>query len=537
MHGRHGWWAQVPQQNACNVLAEPENRQIAGRLRRMTPLLALVLCVLGSIPASAAAAPPTATTEAATAVSYEQATLKGTVNPEGAATTYYFEYGETTSYGSKIPITPESVGSGTTNVSVSKLVTGLKQSTTYHFRIAAESEGGTAQGEDAVFTTAGFNFSFSEPGSGNGQLAQPFDLAIDSEGAIWVADTENSRVEKFNEKGEYVAQFGKKGTGSGEFESPEGIAIDSEGNIWVVDSGNNRVQKFNSKGEFLGKFGEEGSGEGQFKSPSGIAFDSSDRPFIVDTGNDRVQKFNGSFKFLSQVGKEGSGEAEFKSPTGIDIDSAGRLWVVDTGNNRVQRFNASTFNYISKFGKEGSGNNVEFQNPIGVLSDFQERIWVVDSGNNRVQKFNREGELQDQIGKEGSGAGQFIEPTGIAAPATQKLLILDAGNDRVEGWTVKAEPPKATTNPASNVKTSSATLNANLNPEAFATTYYFEYGLTESYGTKIPLVPESIGSGTANVLVEQPITGLSEGTRYHFRVVAESAAGTSVGIDRTFKTL
>ena len=511
-----GWRAQGPRWSACCALA---------------------LCVLGVFPAAAAAAPPTAITEAATAVSYGQASLKGTVNPQGAATAYYFEYGETTSYGSKLPVTPESVGSGTTNVFVSEPVTGLKQSTSYHFRVVAESEEGTAQGEDAIFTTAGFNLSFSESGSGNGQFAQPFNLAIDSKGNIWVTDTENNRVEQFSEEGEYLAQFGKEGTGNGEFESPKGIAIDSEGNIWVVDSGNNRVQKFNSKGEFLGKFGEEGSGEGQFTSPGGIALDSADRPFVVDTGNDRVEKFNGAFKFLSQVGKEGTGDAEFKSPTGIDIDSAGRLWVADTGNDRVQRFNASTFNYISKFGKEGSGSNVEFQNPIGILSDFQERIWVVDSGNNRVQKFNREGELQDQIGKEGSGAGQFNEPTGIAAPAAQKLLILDAGNDRVEEWTVKAQPPKATTSPASNIKTTEATLNANLNPEAFATTYYFEYGLTESYGTKIPLTPASIGSGTANVLVEQTITGLSEGTRYHFRVVAESAAGKSVGIDRTVKTL
>ena len=71
-----------------------------------------IMCVMG-LPTSAIAAPPTATTEAATAVSYEQATLKGTVNPEGSATSYYFEYGTTESYGSKIPVSPESVGSGT----------------------------------------------------------------------------------------------------------------------------------------------------------------------------------------------------------------------------------------------------------------------------------------------------------------------------------------------------------------------------------------------------------------------------------------
>jgi sugar lactone lactonase YvrE len=496
------------------------------------------LCSTGGIPASAVAAPPTATTEAATAVSYEQATLKGTINPEGSATNYYFEYGKTESYGTKIPVSPESVGSGTSNVAVSQTPTGLSQSTTYHFRVVAEGET-TTKGEDLTFTTAGFNFEFGEEGSGNGQFKQPnLGIATDAEGNIWVADTENNRVQKFNSKGEYLAQFGKEGTGNGEFKAPKGLTIDASGNIWVVDSGNNRVQKFNSKGEYLGKFGEKGSGEGQFESPGGIAFDNTSpgHAFVVDTGNNRVEKFNSSFKFLAQFGKEGTGDGEFKSPTGIAIDAVGRIWVTDTGNDRVERFNTATFDLISKFGKEGAGDG-EFKSPTGIASDFQGRLWVVDSGNDRAQKFNVEGKYLDQIGKEGSGTGQFIEPTGIVAPAAQKLLIFDTGNNRVEGWTVKAEPPTVTTNNESNVTATSATLNAKINPEALATTYYFEYGLTETYGAKVPIAPEAIGSGTSNVLVEQAITGLSENTKYHFRVVAESEAGTSKGTNRTLKTL
>jgi sugar lactone lactonase YvrE len=471
-------------------------------------------------------------------VSYEEATLKGTVNPEGSATSYYFEYGTTESYGTKIPVSPASVGSGTSNVSLRQLITGLSQTTTYHFRVVANGET-TVAGEDLTFTTAGFNSSFSEEGSGNGQLKQPnLGIATDSEGNIWVADTGNSRVEKFNSKGEYLSQFGKEGTGNGEFKSPKGLAIDSSGNVWVVDSGNNRVQQLNSKGEYLGKFGEKGLGEGQFESPRGIAFDNTSPPhvYVVDTGNNRVEKFNSSFKFLAQFGKEGTADGEFKSPTGVAIDALGRLWVTDTGNNRVERFNTANFKLISKFGKEGTGNG-EFKSPSGILSDFQEKLWVVDSGNNRAQKFDAEGNYLDQVGNKGTGPGQFVEPTGIAAPAAQKLLILDSVNDRGEGWTVKAEPPRATTSAASNVKTTSMTLNATLNPQAFATTYYFEFGPTEAYGSRAPITPESIGSGLSNITVEQTITGLSEGTRYHYRVVAESTAGMSVGIDRATNAL
>jgi sugar lactone lactonase YvrE len=497
-------------------------------------LLALsALCAIGSIPTSALASPPTATTEAATAVRYEEATLKGTVNPEGSATSYWFEYGKTTSYGTKIPVSPASIGSGTSNVAVSQTLTGLGLSTEYHFRVVAENESAeTAKGEDATFTTAGFNFSFGEEGSGNGQFKQPnLGIATDSEGNIWVADTENNRVEKFSAEGKYLSQFGKEGNGSGEFKSPRGLAIDPSGNIWVVDSGNNRVEKFNSKGEYLAQFGKEGAGEGQFNSPAGITFSGSNF-FVADSGNDRVQKFNSSFKFLAQFGKEGSGDGELKSPTGIVVGPA--IWVTDTGNNRVQKFNSTTLKFASKFGEKGSGKG-QFESPAGITSDFQGRLWIVDSGNNRAEKFNEQGEYQDQLGEKGAGAGQLINPTGIAAPLAQKLLILDTGNNRVESWTVKAEPPNVIARPAEELKVGSATLRANINPEALATVYWFEYGTTAAYGTKIPITPESIGSGSSVVKVSQLVTGLSEGTTYHFRAVAESAAGTVEGEDKTFK--
>jgi len=503
-------------------------------------LLALTaLCVIGSIPASAVAAPPSATTEAATAISYEEAILKGSVNPEGSATTYWFEYGKTTSYGTKIPVSPESVGSGTSSVLVSRPVIGLSQSTEYHFRIVAENEAETVEGEDATFVTAGFNFSFGKEGSENGQLKQPnLGIETDFEGNIWVADTENNRVEKFNSKGEYLSQFGKEGSGDGEFKSPRGLAIDPSGNIWVVDSGNNRVQKFDSKGKYLLKFGEKGSGEMQFNSPAGMTF-SGTNAFVVDSGNNRVQKFNltSTPKFLAQFGKEGSGNGEFKSPTGVVVGSA--IWVTDTGNNRVQKFNASTLNYGSKFGEIGNGNG-KFKSPAGIALDFQGRLWVIDSGNSRAEKFTHEGEYQDQIGKEGGGAGQLSNPTGIAVPAAQKALILDTGNNRVEGWTVKAEPPKIGSTSANSLKKNSATLSSNIDPEALATTYWFEYDTTKyegeaSHGTKIPITPELIGSGSSTVKVNQTVTGLSQGTTYHFRAVADSAAGTVNGVDKTFK--
>jgi DNA-binding beta-propeller fold protein YncE len=89
-------------------------------------------------------------------------------------------------------------------------------------------------------------------------------------GAVWVADSGNNRIQKFNSAGVFQLKFGSSGSGDGQFSYPCGIYIDSGGNVWVADSNNNRIQKFNSAGVFQSKFGSSGSGDGQFNAPSGI---------------------------------------------------------------------------------------------------------------------------------------------------------------------------------------------------------------------------------------------------------------------------
>jgi hypothetical protein len=97
-------------------------------------------------------------------------------------------------------------------------------------------------------------------------------------------------------------------------------------------------------------------------------------------------------------------------------------------------------------------------------------------------------------------------------------------------------PPTATTEPASAVKSTSATLNASVNPRGLSTTYQFEYGLTTSYGSTAPATAKSAGSGSTTVAVAEPITGLAPGTTYHVRVSATNSAGSVKGVDKTFTT-
>lgn len=111
---------------------------------------------------------PTVTTEPATGVNETEATLNGKVNPSGQATTYFFRYGTTTSYGQET--TPGSAGAGGAAVSELATVSGLTPATTYHFQMVAESANGTTTGADRTFTTTGPPTATTEPAAAVGNI-------------------------------------------------------------------------------------------------------------------------------------------------------------------------------------------------------------------------------------------------------------------------------------------------------------------------------------------------------------------------------
>ncbi len=113
---------------------------------------------------------------------------------------------------------------------------------------------------------------------------------MDSQGDVYVADTYNFRIQKFNSKGALMTKWGTGGDGDGQFLHPMGLTVDSKGNIYVADS-NHRIQKFDTNGKFITKWGSYGSGDSQFIKPNGIAVDSKGNIYVADTYNDRIQKF------------------------------------------------------------------------------------------------------------------------------------------------------------------------------------------------------------------------------------------------------
>ncbi|MEI6851257.1 MAG: fibronectin type III domain-containing protein [Bacteroidota bacterium] len=133
---------------------------------------------------------PVATTLAATSITSVTATLNGIVNPNGLATTYYFEYGTTASYGSQTTVT--SAGSGSADVVVSAPLSALTNITIYHFRLVAVNSDGTVNGNDFTFTTGGVSLTTSAvtsittgTASSGGVITADGGFAVTARGVCW----------------------------------------------------------------------------------------------------------------------------------------------------------------------------------------------------------------------------------------------------------------------------------------------------------------------------------------------------------------
>ena len=127
-----------------------------------------------------------------------------------------------------------------------------------------------------------FVTGWGSPGAAPGQFARPVGLAFDSTPNLFVADRDNSRVQKFTSTGSLLTTIGSLGPGDGQINVAEDVAIDPEGNLWVAESNNRRVQKFTPNGAFLATYTGYQPGNGKFV-PAAIAFSPQGDLYVLDS--------------------------------------------------------------------------------------------------------------------------------------------------------------------------------------------------------------------------------------------------------------
>ncbi len=285
-------------------------------------------------------------------------------------------------------------------------------------------------------------------GSEEGQFREPYDITLDRNGNLYVADMDNNAVQYFSPEGQFLGKWGSPAgmgalagsvtgvvAGEGEVRLPSVIASDGEGHVYVMDLGTGgaygnlplRVVKFTEDGTFVAQLGEAGEGAGQFESPRGIAFDRDDNIYVVDAGQGQVQVFTPEGESLRAWGEKGSEPGSLHGPSGMAIGNDGLVYVVEGDAHRVQVFTTEG-EFVRGWGKIGREPG-EFRFPSDIALDEAGNVYVADSLNDRVQVFNSQGELLGAWGTLGTGDGEFTVPTGIA------LSPVDGGRVRV--WVVE----------------------------------------------------------------------------------------------------
>lgn len=263
-------------------------------------------------------------------------------------------------------------------------------------------------------------------------LNNPVQMDFDSDGNLYVADSSNNRIAKYNSSGSFITSFGTA------FSGPTGVAVDSSGNILVANFQQDKIEKFTNNGVLISTFGSTGSGNNQFSGPYGIALDSGGNIYVADSFNNRIQKFNSSFTYLSTI--TGSGSA-FSSPEAVAIDGSDRIYVLDSGNNRVQVFDSS-----GTFIRTTTGNGGAWNFPEGMIVDSEGNLYVSDSANDRIQIFDSNGNFGQTFGSAGTGVGEFQYATGLTLDSTGNLYIAD--QNRVQKATFdKSNPSLSVSNP------------------------------------------------------------------------------------------
>jgi hypothetical protein len=440
--------------------------------------------------------------------------------------------------------------------------------------------------------SAGAVTQFSSAGYGSGRLKSPAGVAIDQEtGNVLVGDRQNLRVDEFTGSGGFVMAWGQRvneaapaqefqvcttfceqgeeqrsGTGGFAGEGPQGVAVDNDPlsssyrDVYVVDFEGFRVEKYSSSGQFLLMFGEgvnattggnvcvageactdgtQGTLDGQFEwayIDSYIEVGPGGAVYVGDRARVQVFEPSGAWREnISLAGLSSTGKV-----TALAVDASGDMFVKDQEVAGVREFEPNGTEKPTQF--DAGSESVE-----ALALDGSGDLFVGDSsGGFHVLKYGPAGEELASFGSKTVISTQgmaFADGSGQLYVSNDKVPSSSAseGNDV---WVLSPPPPgplvESGSVSASPGERGEAGLEATIDPEGSEATYRFEYVDEASfqasgYAGASSTAPASIASGLfEDHLANIELTGLVPGDIYHYRVVATSSKGTTVGPDEMF---
>ena len=350
----------------------------------------------------------------------------------------------------------------------------------------------TSSGPWQVSTIAGVpsyaSFGDADGPSGVARFSEPYGVAVDTDGNIYVGDTDTNTVRKIDTSGNVTTIAGVpqssgsvEGTGAAaQLSLPYGVAVDKDKFVYVADAINSTIRRIDPGGfvkTIAGTAGLRGSLDGtgsdaQFYMPTSVAVDSAKNVYVADTNNSTIRKItpsgsDGSLGIVTTLaGLSGSSgywdaagsDARFSTPNGVAVDGAGNVYVADTGNNVVRKITPGGLvttlagSPQNAGSVDGTGTDAWFSGPTAVAVDAKSYVYVADSDNHLIRQITPGGVVTTLAGAAGvvgyvSGTGsevRFNTPNGIAVDSSGNVYVADTQNNIIR---VGKPPSGAYSNP------------------------------------------------------------------------------------------
>jgi len=325
-------------------------------------------------------------------------------------------------------------------------------------------------------TSAGGGGTFNDGGLAiNGLLRLPSGVAVDSSGNVYIADTGDNLIRKVTIDGIINSIVGDGFPGfqgdtgaplNAELHTPTDVALDSSGNIYIADSANAAIrQVLVSTGIIntyagnasIGDSGDTGPAtSAALITPYAVSLDSSGNVYFAQNGNGKIRKVTASTLIINTVA--GNGTAGFSGdggpattamlnfPSGVALDSSGNIYIADSLNRRIRKVTGTTMGTIagdgvlSYSGDGGPAISAQLNTPQAVAADTSGNFYIADTFNNVVRKVNTAGIITTIAGTGTAGysgdggaatSAQLNGPQGIVVDSSGNIYISDTQNARV----------------------------------------------------------------------------------------------------------
>ena len=234
-----------------------------------------------------------------------------------------------------------------------------------------------------------------------------------------------------------VFKLGAKGSASGEFQYPRAVAVDAANNIYVVDTGNCRIQRFDPSGKYVYEFPICEKSD-KF-STCGIAVNNNNNTLVCPEVCIQAADLTQAHSLLiytmdGQLKQRLDYISILKRALCTSINSQGHIVVADFELNAIFVFDKNGSLMLKVGHPEGKpGSDIaEFNHPTFVCIGKDDAMIVSDGDNHRIQVFDKNGKFLFMFGSQGTRKGQFLMPFGVVADKYGNILVVDGGNKRIQ---------------------------------------------------------------------------------------------------------